>query len=85
MQDTPEGFLTVKQVAEVMAVKPSTVRAWLRAGRIQGVRIGKDWRVPVAAVRSQTTAAILDRLARKIAALPPERLSALVDALGGET
>lgn len=82
MTEQLEGFVNVKQVAEALAVKPATVRAWLRSGKLQGVRIGKDWRVPLSAVRTRANAEILDRLAERLAALPPERLAALADALG---
>jgi excisionase family DNA binding protein len=73
--------LTVKQVAEVMAVKPATVRAWLRSGKIPGTRYGRDWRIPARVVQAHSTAAIFDRLAQRLAALPADRLAALVHVL----
>jgi excisionase family DNA binding protein len=73
--------LTVKQVADIMAVQPATVRAWLRTGKLQGTRIGRDWRVPADAVQAHSTAAIFDRLAARLAALPADRLAALVHVL----
>lgn len=87
METTMTGkaeYLTVKEVAAAMAVRPATVRAWLRSGRLQGVRIGRAWRVPASAVKTvPTTAEILDRLAERLGTLPPDRLEALMDALGG--
>lgn len=37
--------LTVKQVAERLQVRPNTVRAWLKCGRIPGRRIGRIYRI----------------------------------------
>ena len=39
-------ILTVEQAAEKLQVKPKTVRAWLRAGKIPGRKIGRVYRVP---------------------------------------
>jgi excisionase family DNA binding protein len=80
-----DHYLTVKQVAALMAVQPSTVRAWLRDGRIIGARVGKDWRIPSTALPAQPSGAILDRLAARLAALPPDRLAKLAEALGDES
>ena len=73
--------LTVRQVADVLSVRPATVRAWLRTGKLPGVRIGRDWRIPSNVVQAHSTAAIFDRLAQRLAALPADRLAALVDVL----
>lgn len=42
-----ERWLTVPEVADVLRVHPETVREWLRAGRMRGVRIGRrsGWRI----------------------------------------
>jgi excisionase family DNA binding protein len=84
MTNQPETYLTVPQVAELLNAKPATVRSWLRKKRLQGVRIGRDWRIPASAVSTQNTAAILDRLAERLAALPADRLAKLAEALGEE-
>ena len=34
-------FLTVKDVAARLRVHPETVREWIRAGQLRGVRLGK--------------------------------------------
>jgi excisionase family DNA binding protein len=39
-------ILTVEQAAEKLQVKPKTVRAWLKAGKIPGRKIGRVYRVP---------------------------------------
>lgn len=39
------ALLKPEQVAERLAISPKMVRAWLRDGRIPGVRIGRLWRV----------------------------------------
>ena len=39
------NFLTTEQVAERLKVTPWTVRQWLKAGTIPGVKINRSWRV----------------------------------------
>lgn len=46
-------LLTVGQVAQIMQLRPSTIRALLAEGRLPGVRTGGDrgdWRVPRSAI-----------------------------------
>jgi excisionase family DNA binding protein len=38
-------FLTVADLAKMFAVKPPTVRMWIRTGRIAAIKIGRDYRV----------------------------------------
>lgn len=38
-------LLKPEEAAAALAVKPSTVREWLRTGRLKGVRLGRLWRV----------------------------------------
>ena len=40
-----EKLLTVKDAAKVLLVKPTTVREWLKAGKLKGVKMGRLWRV----------------------------------------
>ena len=42
---------TPEQVAEMLAVKESTVRHWMRSGKMPGIKIGKFWRIPEDALR----------------------------------
>lgn len=39
-----ETFLTTEEVAKVLRVSMQTVQNRLRAGEIQGTKIGKQWR-----------------------------------------
>jgi excisionase family DNA binding protein len=39
------SFLTVEEVARALRVHENTVRVWLRAGQLQGVRLAREWRV----------------------------------------
>lgn len=36
---------TPEQIADYLQVEPRTVRAWLRSGKLQGVKMGKEWRI----------------------------------------
>ena len=41
-----EKLLTVEDAAKVLLVKPTTVREWLKAGKLKGVKVGNRlWRV----------------------------------------
>ncbi len=41
-----EKLLSPEEIAEKLAVKPATVRSWLRSGRIKGFKAGQRvWRV----------------------------------------
>ena len=40
-----EKLLTVKDVAKVLLVKPTTIRKWLKAGKLKGMKMGRLWRV----------------------------------------
>ena len=43
---TVEKLLTTKAVAEILLVKPDTLRTWLRTGKLKGVKVGNRlWRV----------------------------------------
>ena len=44
-------FFTVKQVAEMLTLSPETIREKLRKGEIEGVKIGKSWRVNEETIR----------------------------------
>lgn len=59
-----EKLYTVEEVAEYLTVDPATVRAYLRGGELQGVKLGpRLWRVRESALeafleqREQTTPA----------------------------
>jgi excisionase family DNA binding protein len=45
-----ETFLTVEQAARELQVTPYTLREWLKARRLRGVKIGGYWRVPAVAL-----------------------------------
>ena len=48
-----EKWLTVAQVAELLGVKPATVRRWLAEGLLEGVRLPgtrSGWRISQSAV-----------------------------------
>ena len=40
-----ERFLTPVEVAEILRVKTSTVKRWLREGKLPGQKLGRLWRV----------------------------------------
>jgi len=45
MAANESGLLSVEQVAERLGLHVRTVRAYLRSGRLKGVRIGKQYRI----------------------------------------
>ena len=38
-------FYTTAEVGTIFGVSPETIRDWLNAGKIVGVKIGAEWRV----------------------------------------
>lgn len=38
-------YLSAEQIAERLNVSAQSVRAWLRTGKLKGVRAGRLWRV----------------------------------------
>ena len=56
----PERYLSAEQIAERLNVSAQSVRAWLRTGKLKGVRAGRLWRV-----RESDLAAFLDQGERR--------------------
>jgi excisionase family DNA binding protein len=55
-----DRLLTVGEVAERLRTTPETVRRWMRAGRLNGVRLGGTklgWRIPASEVERLLKAA----------------------------
>src|SRR5438034_3055671 len=44
-REVGEGLLTPEEVAERLRVSRPTVYAWLKMGRVRGLRAGKAWRI----------------------------------------
>ena len=42
-----QPLMTVKEVAETLKVKETTVRSWIREKKLRAIKFGKDWRVVV--------------------------------------
>lgn len=40
-----EKLLSPERAAQMLDVNPETVRNWLREGKLQGVKVGRLWRV----------------------------------------
>lgn len=38
-------LLTVRETAEHLKVKESTIRTWIRHGRLRAIKFGREWRV----------------------------------------
>jgi len=64
-----EELLTIAQVAKHLQVSVATVRRLIDAGELRGVRVGRLWRVPKAAVGEylggDDPLAVLEALARQ--------------------
>ena len=39
-------MLTVHEVADLLKVKESTVRAWINDRTLRAIKFGREWRVP---------------------------------------
>ena len=42
---TVEKLHSVEEAAEVLGISPVTLGDWLRAGKIIGTKIGRQWRI----------------------------------------
>ncbi|MBU6406556.1 MAG: helix-turn-helix domain-containing protein [Alphaproteobacteria bacterium] len=40
-------LLTVHETAEQLKVKESTIRAWIRHGKLRAIKFGREWRITV--------------------------------------
>jgi len=38
-------YLNVAEVAEILDLHPLTIYRWCRSGRLESVKIGKEWRI----------------------------------------
>jgi excisionase family DNA binding protein len=57
----PEVFLTVKEVAHKLSIKPKTVRKWLREGKLKGVKLGRLWRIREADIDKLAETGLIER------------------------
>jgi len=56
-QSNVDSFMKVREVAELFDVTSATVREWLKAGDLKGVKIGKGhyWRIKRSSVSDLAT------------------------------
>ncbi|NLN07523.1 MAG: helix-turn-helix domain-containing protein [Firmicutes bacterium] len=40
-----DKLYTVDEIAEILRTTPNTIYRWLRAGKLPGVKLGKEWRI----------------------------------------
>jgi excisionase family DNA binding protein len=40
-------FITTAEAARRLGVSRQTMATYLRTGRVRGIKLGKDWRIPV--------------------------------------
>ena len=50
-----DKLYTVDEVAEILRTTPNTIYRWLRAGKLPGVKIGKEWRIKKETLSSKLT------------------------------
>ncbi len=50
-------YVTPEEVAARFRVTPRTVRRWAAEGKLEAVRVGRQWRIPVDALERLATAA----------------------------
>ena len=65
--------LTIEEAAARLKLKPDTVRDWVKAGKVKGVKLGRVWRVDAEdlerLLRGEPTAEDLDDIAAANAAM----------------
>lgn len=50
--DVNDPFMPVEDVATIFAVKPYTVRNWLKDGSLRGIKVNNQWRVQKSVVEA---------------------------------
>lgn len=40
-------MMTVRETAEQLKVKESTIRAWIREHKLRAIKFGREWRIAV--------------------------------------
>ena len=45
LPNDPPRLLSVEELARKWSLRPATVRAWLRRGRLRGYKVGASWRL----------------------------------------
>lgn len=40
------GYLTTDQMAELVSLRPKTIRVWIDRGLINAVKLNRRWRIP---------------------------------------
>ena len=43
-------YFTTQELADILSVRPKTVRAWIDRDEIRAVKLHRQWRVPVSEV-----------------------------------
>jgi excisionase family DNA binding protein len=47
-----ETFITTRQASEILGMKITTVRLWLRKGQLPAVKMGRDWKIPASKLQA---------------------------------
>lgn len=50
--------MTTKEAADALGIKPVTVRAAIKSGKLRAVRHGRDWHITPAAVEAYRAASL---------------------------
>ena len=45
-----DKYLTTQELADILSVRPKTVRAWIERSEIRAVKLHRQWRVPASEV-----------------------------------
>ena len=62
MADAPEcTYATVREVAQCLCVNPRTVRHWVADGRLEAIRVGRQWRIPMSALKQLAPSVTLNQ------------------------
>jgi len=67
-----QELLTVEEVVREMRTTSTTVYRWLHTGRLTGIKIGKEWRIPATNLKSLAPTAKADKLSASEGARPAE-------------
>lgn len=78
MPDNALALLTPDDAAAALGCCAQTVREQLASGHLPGVKYGRDWRIPVDALRQHLASEAMKNIGRRE---PPRRPAAVLHAI----
>ena len=50
--NTTDRLMTTGEIAEILNVKPATIRKWIESGSLDALPVGQQWRIKLSALEA---------------------------------